>query len=707
MENAVIIMNRLNLFLLTFTCLFNAFNLKSQSTGWIWRNPLPQGAEPMYDIHMADAQTIFAAGRDGYFMRSPDGGQTWSVRKAAGSTLTALDFTDTQTGWACGGQGTVVKTTDGGNTWTTQAVPGSFDFNDVDFVDAQNGWLAGPGVILKTSNGGNSWQNVSPNTFFSAGGIHFINSQEGWFCGTIGSIMHTTDGGTTWTSQTSNTNNELRDIKFFNNLSGWACGVSGTIVKTSDGGNTWNTQNSGASLMYLNAITITDSQTAFIGGQDGTLLKTVNGGSSWSSVYPFQLYQDFWGITFAGNKLMFTQAPPQSFPGTGRLGFSSDAGLTWQLFTRSLAQSRCDFRDVIMRTAQEWWAMGNSSDSGYVMKTSDAGLTWSKKTFNRGINAGALRNASLGWISGANNQIFKTTDGGNSWVSQAPSNVSADYYDIQVLNDQTLWVAGYNDSDEGVVIKSTDGGQTWMNVQSIANEAINSIFFIDDQKGWAVGNGGVIRKTSDGGQSWSADTIEFESGSLKSVFFTSAAVGYIVGASGHSYKTTDGGQNWYTAGLGGFKGLDYHRIQFIHPDTGFAVRSDGKIFKTVDAAASWTETAIMPAREIYAIDMLSSGLGIAGGNQAAILTSESAMNTSVTVSVSEDELIFPNPAGETIYLKSGRKIVKAWASGPDGRQFPVEVLPDNKLDVSRLPTGLYYLQIQTEKERIGKKFLKD
>ena len=681
--------------------------LQAQTFDWKWLNPTPEGAEPMYDIHMPDSQTMVAAGRDGHVMRSADGGQTWSVQKAAESTLFALDFGDAQHGWACGKQGLLVKTSNGGISWTVQSVPGSFDFNDVDFVDAQNGWLAGPGVILRTSNGGNTWQNVSPNTFFSAGGIHFITAQEGWFCGTIGAIMHTTDGGTTWTSQTSNSNNELRDIRFLDNQTGWACGVSGTIVKTGDGGNTWTVQPSGANLTYLNAVAIADAQTAWVCGQDGSLLKTSNGGSNWSSVYPSQISMDFWGIASAGNKLVFSQAPPVNFPGIGKLAISEDAGLTWQVITKSLTMPRCEFRDVIVRTPQEWWAMGNSIDSGYVLKTTDGGINWLKKTFNRGINTGALHNANLGWIAGADNQIYKTTDGGITWTSQAPANVSADYYDIQILNDQTLWVAGYDDDDEGVVIKSTDGGQSWINVNGIINEALSAIHFTDDQKGWAVGNSNVILKTSDGGQTWNADTLDSGPGYLKSVFFTSSSTGYVAGASGHFYKTTDGGLNWNPSGPGGFKGLVYNEVQFIHPDTGFIVRNDGRIFTTTDAAATWTESTITPSREIFSIQMLNSRQGIIGGDQASLLSTNGGNVTNVPVLQTNDISLFPNPVKDVLELRLHGEIQEIRLTDLSGRLIMASSPSDKKIELARLQPGIYLLSIRTQQAVSVHKIVKE
>ena len=137
--------NRFTAFLILL--LFSSgYGIRAQNSTWKWLNPTPEGAEPMYDIEMPDEQTIVACGRNGNIMHSADGGLNWSAIKAAENNLVSLDFPDAQHGWACGKQGALVKTSDGGTSWSAQTVPGNFDFNDVDFVDSQNGWLAGPGV---------------------------------------------------------------------------------------------------------------------------------------------------------------------------------------------------------------------------------------------------------------------------------------------------------------------------------------------------------------------------------------------------------------------------------------------------------------------------------------------------------------------------------------------------------------------------------
>ncbi|MBK9451315.1 MAG: hypothetical protein IPN95_18280 [Bacteroidetes bacterium] len=73
--------------------------------------------------------------------------------------------------------------------------------------------------------------------------------------------------------------------------------------------------------------------------------------------------------------------------------------------------------------------------------------------------------------------------------------------------------------------------------------------FISATQGWVVGNDGVILTTSDAGQTW----VQQNSGTtshLTSVSFTNVSVGIAVGENGKVVRTTDGGTNWMQVSSG-------------------------------------------------------------------------------------------------------------------------------------------------------------
>jgi len=74
------------------------------------------------------------------------------------------------------------------------------------------------------------------------------------------------------------------------------------------------------------------------------------------------------------------------------------------------------------------------------------------------------------------------------------------------------------------------------------NTRLNDVF-TDNQKIWAVGDNGIIIHSNNGGQSWAAQSSGTPS-SLWSMTFVNPKTGWAVGVNGTIVATTDGGQSW-------------------------------------------------------------------------------------------------------------------------------------------------------------------
>ena len=109
----------------------------------------------------------------------------------------------------------------------------------------------------------------------------------------------------------------------------------------------------------------------------------------------------------------------------------------------------------------------------------------------------------------------------------------------------TGWVVGGDGPiDEAIILKTIDGGWNWASQLSSTIQALNSICFINNNKGWTVGTLGTILMTTDGGTIWTIQ-LSGTSSDLQSVNFTDINTGWIVGYNGTILRTTDGGINWY------------------------------------------------------------------------------------------------------------------------------------------------------------------
>lgn len=209
----------------------------------------------MKAIFFVDRQRGWTAGGAGYGFYTTDGGRNWTAKNPGHGGMIFLDmYFVGDYGWVVGNPGLIWKTTDFGQNWTSvvAAAAGGW-FNSVIFIDRFTGWVCGymdtlgqmgTGVIKKTTDGGETWfaQYIDTTQFMND--IDFIDALNGWAAGDEGTILKTTDGGATWFSLSSPTSNSVNNIDFTDLNNGWIHGQSsyypGNVIwHSTDGGNTW------------------------------------------------------------------------------------------------------------------------------------------------------------------------------------------------------------------------------------------------------------------------------------------------------------------------------------------------------------------------------------------------------------------------------------------------------------------------------------
>lgn len=116
-----------------------------------WLHPKPFGVSVGW-IKVWDANNIYAVGTAGNFMKSTDGGQTFTINPNAGvpnpspnpttGDLRAASFLTQDLGYICGYEG-VMKTTDGGQTFT-EVGSGNFPYTElraIHFLNENTGFI--------------------------------------------------------------------------------------------------------------------------------------------------------------------------------------------------------------------------------------------------------------------------------------------------------------------------------------------------------------------------------------------------------------------------------------------------------------------------------------------------------------------------------------------------------------------------------------
>jgi len=284
----------------------------------------------------------------------------------------------------------------------------------------------------------------------------------------------------------------------------------------------WFIQNSGTT-SELRSIWMLNENTGYTGGQNSQLLKTTNGGTNWT---PLSVnLNNIFSVRFINENTGFC------------LG-SSQAG------------------DL------------------YSAKTTDGGINWNLGFIDT-VNTGASQfiNANTGYTVDSTG-IFKSTDGGSSWVLIHASNGILPT-NLFFLNQNFGWVCGRN----GMIRETTDGGLNWLIVNCGSLTNLRAVFFVSGFTGWAVGDDSRVYKTTNMGNNWSMISGNGLCG-LRSVYFVTGSTGWVAGCEGAINRSTNSGVNWV---LQSFATTAYlNDMKFVNSTTGWAVGYGGKILKTTN-----------------------------------------------------------------------------------------------------------------------------
>lgn len=185
--------------------------------------------------------------------------------------------------------------------------------------------------------------------------------------------------------------------------------------------------------------------------------------------------------------------------------------------------------------------VGWACTSNSLLHTTDGGQSWSSLAAPEGMYPTDICFADVdhGWVSGYENTIARTTDGGATWVVSRPD--CGDFYNVG-----QLW---FSDADhgiamaDGVLIATTDGGVSWQvrNSTWLYGNVVYRYTFTDALNGWGIaGHYPELYRTTDGGANWAYAGVD-----ARDVSFSDALDGMVVGDSGVQ-TTTDGGTTWTT-----------------------------------------------------------------------------------------------------------------------------------------------------------------
>lgn len=209
--------------------------------------------------------------------------------------------------------------------------------------------------------------------------------------------------------------------------------------------------------------------------------------------------------------------------------------------------------------------------------------------------------ANTGYTAGRDGVIYKTTNGGQNWTRQVAPYKSV-LLSVFFFDYNTGWVSGrWHDTTDShnTLFRTTDGGNNWISLSPDDSELedITDVQFVSATQGWTVGDDRIMH-TQDGGDTWTDQTPASIDGYMYALYFVNATTGWVVTSQGAIYNTTDGGANW-TEQTTPTKVAQQtlYDIFFINSTTGWAAGEDGVVVKTTDGGANWTQVAFSIASQ--------------------------------------------------------------------------------------------------------------
>lgn len=324
--------------------------------------------------------------------------------------------------------------------------------------------------MWRSADAGANWSKVFQGTHGLGVAIHPADPQTTLLLGGHGSIHKTTNGGTSWEEVFEDESKEITDLAYAPTAPHvvYAGTWGGEILKSTNGGDTWSTV--AISLVPVAVLSVSPTTPDVVyAGTDNGVIRSTNGGATWINQGPPGLRV----ISLAGHP---TNADVLYAAGDGGLYKTTDGGATWTL--TSLANQDVHRVAVATSDPQVIYTGGHNG----VSRSTDGGVTWMAVNTGLGyLDIGGLAvsptdpntvyvgTAWWQWVPYHGHTydqpfygegIYKTTDGGQSWVK-----LDGDFADDDALvvivdpNDASTVYVGTTCSRGG--FRSTDSGLTW------------------------------------------------------------------------------------------------------------------------------------------------------------------------------------------------------------------------------------------------------
>lgn len=340
------------------------------------------------------------------------------------------------------------------------------------------------------------------------------------------------------------------------------------------------------------------------------------------------------------------------------------------------------------------WISSNTADS--VFYTVD-GATFTPQSIGSTIMGIYMIDGNTGYAASDDGSLYRTTDGGTNWNYLAST--------FATLNDITFPRTGSTDTgyacgDNGAIFSVTSSGATAMTSGVVSN--LKSITFPTATEGWACGQSVILHFASG---AWQGDQA-YPSGTYNAIYFIDNQKGWAIGT--RIIHTSDG-QTWVEQTNPDTLGRTLVSIFFLNENEGWIVGNQGLILHTTNGGTTWNiEGNGLTSALLRGVQFTSSTNGYVVGNNKTLL--KYAQISGVPESERYPGLkIYPNPTSRKIRLEipDNQQVESAVIRDMTGREcIRKDHVFTPEMDLESLHPGFYSIQIVANKQRYAGKILK-
>ncbi len=212
-----------------------------------------------------------------------------------------------------------------------------------------------------------------------------------------------------------------------------------------------------------------------------------------------------------------------------------------------------------------------------------------------GLNDVQLLGKKHGWAVGDRAAVWHSEDGGAGW-NLVPVPARCALRSVCFLTNRVGWIVGgavrrQGSDTYGVVLHTTDGGETWESIGGPNLPLLHDVQFFDLDEGVAIGESnspfptGVLM-TSDGGKTWTPVTGKAGDG-WRCTAFLDPTSGFVAGRLGRYAPVSAGEVQPAPAGASGLRGISDVSIGADH--RGWLAGDGGLVLRTETGGVAWRQ----------------------------------------------------------------------------------------------------------------------